>query len=85
VREQEGHNGVQGLKAVAEGITTIEGGREALTKRTGKIEKRTARRPATKVSMMGAVENGVGSQQWSWEGHNNQPSMGAVKASSGWQ
>jgi hypothetical protein len=59
-REQEGHNGVQGLKVVAGGMTTFEGGRGAIKKRTAKIKKRMARRPATKVSMMGAVDNRVG-------------------------
>ncbi len=84
-REQEGHNEVHGLKAVAEGMTTIEGGRGEIEKRTAQIEKRMARRLATKVSMMGAADNRVGSGQQSREGRNNQPSMGAVKASSGWQ
>jgi hypothetical protein len=33
--------------------------------------------PATKVSMMGAVDNEVGGRQQSREGCKNQPSMGA--------
>ncbi len=91
-REQEGHNRVQGLKAVVGGMITIEGGRGAIKKRmvqiekrTAQIKKRTARWPVTKVSMMGGADNGAGSGQQSREGCNNQPLMGAVKASSGWQ
>jgi hypothetical protein len=60
-REQEGHNGVKGLKAMAGGMTMVEGGRGAIEKRMAQIEERVAWRPATKVSMMGAADNGVGS------------------------
>jgi hypothetical protein len=86
-REGEGHNGVQvqGLKVVAGGMTTIEGGRWAIKQRTAQIKKRMVRRPATKVTMMGAADNRVSRGQRSREGHNNQPLMGAVKASIGWQ
>jgi hypothetical protein len=42
-------------------MTIVEGGRGAIKKRTLQIKKRTAQRPATKVSMMGAADNGVGS------------------------
>jgi hypothetical protein len=61
-------------------MTTYEGGRGAIEERTSQIKKRTARQPVTKVSMMGAADNGAGSKRRSREGHNNQPSMGAVKA-----
>jgi hypothetical protein len=71
------------VKSGAGGMTTVEGGRGAIKKRTVQIEKRRVQRPATKVSMMGAADNGAGSGQQSREGHNNQPSIGAVKASSG--
>ena len=73
------------FKAVAGWITTVDGGRGAIKKRTAQIKKRMAWRSAKKVSMMGAADNGVGSGQQSREGHNNQPSMEAVKASSGCQ
>jgi hypothetical protein len=76
---------MQGLKVVVVGTTTVEGGRGAIKKRTAQIEKRMVQRPAMKVSMMGEADNGVGSGRWSREGRNNQPSMGAVKASSCWQ
>ncbi len=82
-KTREGHNGVQGLKAVVGGMTTVEGERGAITKRTEQIKKWTERWPATKVSMMGAVDNGVGRGQWSRKECNNQPSRGAVKVSSG--
>ncbi len=83
-REQEGNNGVQGLKTVAGGMTTVEGGSGAIEKRMARIKKRRARQPATKVSM-GAADNGAGSGRRSREVRNNHPSMGAAKASSGWQ
>ncbi len=57
--------------------TTFEGGRGAIEKRTAQIQKRTVRWLATKVSMMGAVDNGAGSRQQSRERRNNQPLMGA--------
>jgi hypothetical protein len=60
-REREGHGRVHVLKVVAGGMTTIERGRGAIEKRTAQIEKRMARRPATKVSMMRAVDNRAGS------------------------
>jgi hypothetical protein len=73
-------------------MTTIEGGRGAIKKRMVQIEKRmaqfkkkTMQRPATKVSMKGAADKGVGSRRRSREGCNNQPQMEAVKVSSGWQ
>ncbi len=49
------------FKAVAEWITTVDGGRGAIKKRMAQIKKRTGRQPAKKVSMMGAADNGVGS------------------------
>jgi hypothetical protein len=66
-------------------MTTVEGGRGAIKTRTAQIKKRMTWQLATKVSIMGAVDNAAGSRQRSREGCNNQPSMGAVKASSGWQ
>jgi hypothetical protein len=66
-------------------MTTIEGERGAMDEKMVQIEKRMAQQPATKVSTMGASDNGAGRRQLSREGRNNQPSMGAVKASSGWQ
>jgi hypothetical protein len=84
-REQEGHNGVQELKAVAGGMTTIEGGKGTIEKKTVQIKKRMAQRLVTKVSMMGVADNRVGSGQWSRVGRINQQSTGAVNASSGWQ
>jgi hypothetical protein len=50
------------LKAVAGWITTIDGGRGAIKKRTAQIKKRTAWWPAKKVSMMEAADNGAGSR-----------------------
>jgi hypothetical protein len=47
-REQEGHNGVQGLKAMAGGMATIQEGRGAIKKRMAQIKKQTAWQPATK-------------------------------------
>jgi hypothetical protein len=79
-REWEGHSGVQGLNVVGEEIITIEGGRGAIKERTAQIKKRITQWLTTKVSMMGAADNKAGSRQWSREGCNNQPSMGAVKA-----
>ncbi len=52
--------------------TTFEGGR-------GSIKKRIARCPATKMSMMGAVDNRVGSGLQSREGNNNRPLMEAER------
>ena len=49
------------LKVVVGRITTVDGGRRAIKNRMAQIKKRTARRPAKKVSMMGAVDNGAGS------------------------
>jgi hypothetical protein len=66
-------------------MTTVEGGRGAIKKRTVQIKKRMVRWPVPKVLMKGVADNGVGSGQRSREGPNNQPLMGAVKASSGWQ
>ena len=68
-------------------MTTVEGGRGAIKKRIAQIKKRTAWRQATKVSMMEAADNIVGSGQWSREGCNNQPLtlIRVVKASGGWQ
>jgi hypothetical protein len=43
-------------------MTTVEGGGGAIEKRTVQIKKRTRCQPATKVSMMGAVDNGTGSR-----------------------
>jgi hypothetical protein len=60
-REQEWHDVMQGLKVMAGGTITVDGGSAAIERRTVQIEKRMARRPATKVLMMGAVDNGVGS------------------------
>jgi hypothetical protein len=78
---------MQGLIAMAGGMTSIEGGRGAIKKRRAEIEKRIARRPAMIVSMMGAADNGVGSGRWNREGCNNQPLtlIRVVKASGGWQ
>jgi hypothetical protein len=84
-RELEGNKRVQWLQMMLEGMTTIEGGRGAIEKRTAQIKKRMAQRPGTKASMMGGADNKAGSGQRSREGHNNQPSMEAVKASSGCQ
>jgi hypothetical protein len=61
-REQEVHGGVQGLKAVTGGMTTIEGGRRAIKKRKAQIEKRMVGQLATKVSMIGVVDNKAGSR-----------------------
>jgi hypothetical protein len=47
------------------GMTTIERRKGAIKKRMAQIKKRTVQRPAKKVSMMGAADNGVGSGQWS--------------------
>jgi hypothetical protein len=66
-------------------MTTIERGRGALEKRTVQIKKMMARQSVTKVSVMGAACNGVGSGRQIREGCNNQPSMGVVEVSSGWQ
>jgi hypothetical protein len=49
------------FKAVAGWITTVDGGRGAIKKRTAQINKRTAWRWVKKVSMMGAADNGAGS------------------------
>ena len=49
------------LKVVAGWITTVNGGRGAIKKRTAQIKKRMARPLVKKVSMMGAADNGVGS------------------------
>jgi len=73
-REQEEHDRrVQGLKALVGGMTTIEEGRGAIKMMTAQIKKRTAQRPATKVSMIGAADNGAGSRRWIRGGRNNQP------------
>jgi hypothetical protein len=64
---------------------TVEGGRGAIKERTAQIKKRTAQRLAKKVSMMGVADNRAGSGWQSREGRKNQPLMGAVQASSGWQ
>ncbi len=49
------------FKAVAGWITTVDGGRGTIKKRTAQIKKRKARLPAKKVSMMGAADKGAGS------------------------
>jgi hypothetical protein len=52
-------------------ITTIEGGTGAIKKRMAQIKKRMAQWPATKVSMMGAVDNGAwkdATTNHQWEG-----------------
>ncbi len=49
------------FKAVAGWITTVDGGRGAIKKRTAQIIKRTVWRLAKRMSMMGAVDNRVGS------------------------
>ncbi len=54
---------MQGLKVVVEGMTTVEGGRKAIEKRMVQIKKRTMRRPATKLSMMGVANNRAGKMQ----------------------
>jgi hypothetical protein len=48
---------VKTLKAVAGGMTTVEGGRGATKKNTVQIKKRAAWQPMTKVSMMGVADN----------------------------
>ncbi len=50
------------FKVVVGWITTVDGGRGAIKKRTTQIKKRMAQRPAKKVSMMGAADNGAGSR-----------------------
>ncbi len=49
------------FKAVAGWITTVDGGRGAIKKRMAQIKKRTAWRPAKKVSIMGVADNRAGS------------------------
>ncbi len=44
-----------------------KGGRGAIEKRMAQIKKRMAWWPATKVSMMGVVDNGVECRQWNRE------------------
>jgi hypothetical protein len=51
------------LNAVAGGMPSIEGGRGAIKKKTVQIKKSMVRQPTTKVSMMGVVDNRVGSGQ----------------------
>jgi hypothetical protein len=43
-------------------MITVEGGRGAFDKRKAQILERTTRRPAAKVSKMGATDNGVHSR-----------------------
>jgi hypothetical protein len=50
------------FKALAGWITTVDGGRGAIKKRTAQIKKTTAWRQAKKVSMMGVADNGAGSR-----------------------
>jgi hypothetical protein len=57
--EQEGQDGVQGLKLVAGGMTTIEGVRGAIKKRMAQIEKRTVRLPAITSQKCRAKHLGV--------------------------
>jgi hypothetical protein len=45
------------FKAVAGLVTIFDGGKGAIKKRMAQIKKRTARRPAKKVSMIGAADN----------------------------
>jgi hypothetical protein len=47
------------FKVVAGWITTVDGGRGAIKKRTAQIKKRMAQWQAKKVSMMGAADNGA--------------------------
>jgi hypothetical protein len=64
-REQERHNKVQGLKVVAGGMSTVEGGRRAT------IKTRMVWQLATIVTIMRVADNVAGSGQRSREGHNN--------------
>ncbi len=57
---------------VAGGTITVERGRGAIKKRMAQIKKRTVRRPATKVSMMGVADKGVGTIE---QGRMQQPTI----------